>query len=487
MSRFVPDALVIRAARRPHEPAIRGDGVAWSRRQLLAAADALAAALAGEGIEAGHRVASLQADAVPAVVLIEALRRLGAVLIPLNRRAAAAELRYQLEAAAPRVLVHDGECSDFAAESAPAAVPRQRIEALMAAAPSVDSAGLLDEMDLDASAAIVFTSGTSGRPKGAVLTHGNLAASAHAWSAVLRPRSSDRWLACLPLHHVAGLAVVTRALRWGVELEIQSTFEPDAVSRSLEAGASHVSLVPVQLAALLEARAKRAVPASLRAILLGGGPIPADLLERAIAGGYPVLTTYGLTETGSGIAVGGVDEATRRDRSAARALPGVRLRIEPDGSADGSGEILVQGEMVFAGYLDDAVARADKLADGWLHTGDVGTLDASGLLRVSGRRDELIISGGENVAPAAVEAVLLAHPAVAEAAVGGIPDSRWGAVPAAVVVLRPGAAVTDEQLLRHCRARLAAYQVPVRIVRLPALPRNAMGKLVRGDLLELLG
>jgi len=229
------------------------------------------------------------------------------------------------------------------------------------------------------------------------------------------------------------------------------------------------------------------VPASLRAILLGGGPIPADLLGRAIAGGYPVLTTYGLTETGSGIAVGGVEEATRRDRSAVRALPGVRLRIEPDGSADGSGEILVRGEMVFSGYLGDAVASAHKLADGWLRTGDVGTLDASGLLRVSGRRDELIISGGENVAPAAVEAVLVAHPAVAEAAVGGIPDARWGAVPAAIVVLRPGAVVTDEQLLGHCRARLAAYQVPVRIVRLPALPRNAMGKLVRGDLRGLLG
>lgn len=356
----------------------------------------------------------------------------------------------------------------------------------MAAAPCGESSGLLDEMDLDAPAVIVFTSGTSGRPKGAVLTHGNLAASAHAWSAVLRPRATDRWLACLPLVHVAGLAVVTRALRWGVELEILAAFESDAVSRAFEAGASHVSLVPAQLAALLEVRAGRTAPASLRAILLGGGPIPADLLELAVAGGYPVLTTYGMTETGSGIAVGGADEATRRDRTAARALPGVRLRIEPDGSADGSGEILVRGEMVFAGYLGDAVASADKPPDGWLRTGDVGTLDTSGLLRVSGRRDELIISGGENVAPAAVEAVLMAHPAVAEAAVGGIPDARWGAVPAAIIVLRPGVVVTDEELFSHCRARLAAFEVPVRFVRLQTLPRNAMGKLVRRDLRELL-
>jgi O-succinylbenzoic acid--CoA ligase len=285
---------------------------------------------------------------------------------------------------------------------------------------------------------------------------------------------------------VAGLAVVTRALRWGVELEMQARFDPGALSRALDSGVSHVSLVPPQLAALLDLRDGRAAPASLRAVLLGGGPIPADLLERAIAGGYPVLTTYGMTETGSGIAVGGADAATRHDRGAARALPGVQLRIDATGSADGSGEILVRGAMVFAGYVDDPAASAEKLRDGWLHTGDVGSLDAAGLLRVIGRIDELIISGGENVAPAAVEAVLTAHPAVAEAAVSGIADPRWGTVPAAAVVLHPGAAATDEELLRHCRARLAGYELPVRIVRLEALPRNELGKVVRRELHALL-
>jgi o-succinylbenzoate---CoA ligase len=476
----------MRAARRPHEPAIRSDPVRWSRRQLLEAVDSLARGLASEGTGAGDRVATLLADDVAAVVLIEAVRRLGGVLVPLNRRAAATELRHQLERVGPRLLVHDEERTSLADACVPADLRRRRVEALPATAPMADTPALRDEIDLDAPAAIVFTSGTSGRPKGAVLTHGNLAASAHAWSALLRPRASDRWLACLPLYHVAGLAVVTRALRWGVELEMQAGFEPAAVDRALGAGVSHVSLVAVQLAALLDATAGRPAPASLRAVLLGGGPIPVDLLERARDRGYPVLTTYGMTETGSGIAVGGTDAATQRRHTAARALPGVRLAIEPDGSADGSGEILVRGEMVFAGYVDDPVASAERLRDGWLHTGDVGTLDAAGLLRVSGRRDELIISGGENVAPAAVEAVLLTHPAVAEAAVAGIPDVRWGAVPAAAVVLHPGMAVSDDELFRHCRAHLASFEVPAHIVRLDTLPRNDAGKVVRAHLRELL-
>jgi o-succinylbenzoate---CoA ligase len=486
MSRFAPDALVMRAARRPHEPAVRSDRVRWSRRQLLEAADSLARGLSGEGVVAGDRVAALLADDVAAVVLMEAVRRLGGVLVPLQRRAPATELRHQLESVRPRTLVHDEERSALAVASAPADLRRLRVETLLAGAPRFAAPVLRDDIDLDAPAVIVFTSGTSHRPKGVVLTHGNLAASAHAWAALLRPRASDRWLACLPLYHVAGLAVVTRALRWGVELEIQAGFEPAAVSRALDGGVSHVSLVALQLAALLDARAGRTAPVTLRAVLLGGGPIPADLLERARSRGYPVLTTYGMTETASGIAVGATDTATQGPLAAARALPGVRLRIEPDGPAEESGEILVRGEMVFAGYLDDPVASAEKLRHGWLHTGDLGRLDAAGRLCVTGRRDEIIISGGENVAPAAVEAVLMTHPAVVEAAVTGIPDARWGAVPAAAVVLRRESVVSDDELLRHCRAHLARFEVPARIVRLDALPRNDAGKVVRRHLRESL-
>ncbi len=217
------------------------------------------------------------------------------------------------------------------------------------------------EIDLDAAATIVFTSGTSGRPKGAVLTHGNHTASAHAWAGLFAPRPGDRWLACLPLFHVAGLAIVTRATRWGAGLDVLAAFDAEAVDEALDDGVSHLSLVPAQLEQLLAVRADRAAPSSLRGMLLGGGPIAADLLLRAREAGYPVLTTYGLTETGSGVASGGSDGATRADPLAGRALPGVEVRIETGGSAGDYGEILVRGGMVFAGYVGDPEATAETL------------------------------------------------------------------------------------------------------------------------------
>ena len=230
---------------------------------------------------------------------------------------------------------------------------------------------------------------------------------------------------------------------------------------------------------LLAAKAGRPAPPTLRGILVGGGPIPPDLLLRARDAGYPVFTTYGMTETASGIASGGGDEATLADPTAGRGLPGVELRIADDG------EILVRGEMVFDGYLDDPAATARALpGDGWLHTGDHGSIDADGLLRVEARAHELIISGGENVAPAEVEAVLESHPAVAEAAVVGVADARWSMVPKAIVVIAAGADASDEELERHCRGQLAGYKVPASFERVAALPRTAMGKLDRAQLVS---
>jgi O-succinylbenzoic acid--CoA ligase len=469
--------MLEREARKPEALALRARSATWTRNELLCSADGLAAALLAEGLGEGARVASLLDDDAPAVALIHALRRLRAVQVPLNRRLAPAELRYQLEVAGASLLVGDAANIETARAAAPDGVRAERIEALLAAAPCGPPPPLSSRIDLDAAATIVFTSGTTGRPKGAILTHDNHRASAHAWAGLLRPMPGHRWLACLPLYHVAGLALVTRTTRWGAPLELLDRFDVAAVSAALDDGVTHLSLVPVQLEALLELRGGRPAPPRLEAVLLGGGPIPAGLLSRARASGFRVLTTYGMTETASGVAVGGADPATIADPTAARALPGAELRIEPDGAADGSGEILVRGSMVFAGYAHDPGATAERLRDGWLHTGDIGTLDEAGLLRIVDRRDDLVISGGENVYPAEVEAVLTAHPAVREVAVFGEPDARWGAVPVAAIVL--GAEVTDAELAAHCRERLAGYKVPARFVRLAALPRNELGKVQR--------
>lgn len=479
---LAPDPLLERVAKGPEAPALRARSAEWSRVELLRAADGLAAALLSEGLGEGSRVACLLDDDAPAVALIHAARRLGAVHVPLNRRAGTAELHEQLRVVGADALLFDAGNATTARASLPKGVPAHRIEALLAGAPCGLPSVLRTQVDLATSATIVFTSGTTGRAKGAVLSHDNHRASAHAWAGLLRPRPGDRWLACLPLYHVAGLAIITRTTRWGAALDLLYRFEPATVSAALDEGVTHLSLVPTQLADLLSERAGRPVPASLRAILLGGGPIPVAQLRAARAAGYPVLTTYGMTETGSGVASGGADPATLDDARAGRPLPGVRLRIEPGGAAGGAGQILVRGDMVFTGYVDDAEATVAALRDGWLHTGDMGSLDEDGLLSVLDRRDDLIISGGENISPAEVEAVLGDHPGIREAVVIGEPDQRWGAVPVAYVVLAAEPGPDDAELARHCGERLARYKVPVRFVRLASLPRNAMGKVVRDAL-----
>ena len=496
MAERTPDWLSTWAVIEPERLALRATAGAWTTRELDGAAAALAVALAEQGVAAGDRVAVLLEDDAPAVVLLHALRRLGAVLAPLNRRAADPELLAQLARLTPRVLAHDDThaaraerlaagllAEDGAAESAPLGT-WDAAAALVAAPLTAAAAERPAIIPLDEPATIVFTSGTIWQPRPAVLSHRNHVASADAWAAVLLPRAEDRWLACLPLFHVAGLAIVMRASRWGVPLEVLPQFDASEVAARMAAGCSHVSLVPPQLEQLLEIWAARPVPTSLRAVLLGGAPIPGPVLARARGMGLPVLVTYGSTETASGVAVGGLDPGTLADPTALRPLPGVRLReaATPEADDDGPGGIEVRGAMVFGGYLDDPEATAERLVDGWLHTGDLGSVAKDGLLRVTGRRDDVVISGGENIQPAEVEAVLCEHPAVAEAAVFGQADPTWGGVPVAAIVLVPEADVADDELAAHCRARLAGYKVPRRFVRVLALPRNAAGKVLRREL-----
>jgi pimeloyl-ACP methyl ester carboxylesterase len=244
--------------------------------------------------------------------------------------------------------------------------------------------------------------------------------------------------------------------------------------------------VPPQLVRLLETGAPP--PAEVRAILIGGGPIPEVLVSRALAAGWPIIPSYGMTETASGVVALPLGDARRRPWSAGRPLPGVQLRIESAASsetvpAETVGEILVRGAMVFDGYDNDPEASAAALdAEGWLHTGDLGSLDSEGWLRVVARRDEIIISGGENVAPAEIEAVLASHPAVADVGVVGVADEKWGAVPVAIVAFRPGARETDEALRTFARERLAPFKVPARFVEVTGLPRSPGGKLLRHSL-----
>ena len=435
------------AHERPDALAVRSGGRDLTYSELDAAADRTARRLAAAGVVAGDRVATTLPPGADFAALLHAAPRLGAALVPLSPRATTGEREAALAVSAPRLVVDE-----------PLAGPEADVP--HSAAPPAP----------DAAHTILFTSGTTATPKPVALSFANHAASARASAANLGVEPDDRWLCALPVHHIGGLAILLRSAIHATAAVVHERFDADAVTASLQGGeATLVSLVATQLRGLIAAGFE-AAPA-LRAALLGGGPVPRELLAWTAERSLPFLQTYGLTETASQIATLPAAEALegRRRGSAGRPLEGVELRIDPH-----DGEILVRGPMV---------SRSAVAPDGWLHTGDRGALDADGYLWVEGRLDEVVVTGGENVAAAEVEDALTSHPAVGEVAVVGHPDPHWGRAVTAYVVLRAGAHdASDAELLAHCRERLAPFKVPKTIHRLDVLPRTDTGKVARARL-----
>ena len=409
--------------------------------ELSARARRTARRLAALGVGEGDRVATTLPPSTAFAEVLHALPLLGASLVPLNTRLTEAERRWQLEDSGARLCVEEPLAGDEA-----------EVE-------------LRREVDPDAEHSVIYTSGTTGRPTAVSLTHRNHieSALASAWNLGVDP--DDRWLCVLPLFHVGGLAILLRSAIYGTAAVVHEGFDVERVKDAFERGeVTLASLVPTMLRRLVDAGLHDA-PA-LRAVLLGGGPVPRDLLEWSAERGLPVLQTYGMTQTSSQIATLTAAEAVTKTGSAGRPLPGVKLSIS------GEGEILVRGPMVSPSALDPQT--------GWLHTGDRGRIDAEGYLWVEGRLKDVIVTGGENVACAEVERVLEEHPAVVEAAVVGLPDPEWGEAVTAFVVLDGEA----DDLIAHCRERLAGYKVPRALHAVDALPRNAAGKLLRRELVR---
>ncbi len=307
----------------------------------------------------------------------------------------------------------------------------------------------------DPVAAVMHTSGTTAAPKPVELSYGNFLASALGSAVALGLDPAERWLCPMPLTHVGGLSVPIRSAIYATTAVLPGRFDTDWVLGELMDPARRitiVSLVPTMLARLLDAGLSD--PPTLRWALLGGGPMAPALLERARAAGVPVAATYGMTEACSQIATFGWP------------LPGVELRMS-------EGEILVRGPIVSASSQDE---------EGWLHTGDLGRVDQRSRLEIIGRKSDTIVTGGENVAPAEVEAVLLEHPDVADAAVHSRADPEWGEAVIATIVARPGAHPQPEQLREFCAARMARFKIPKAFEFAAELPRTASGKLLRRKL-----
>jgi O-succinylbenzoic acid--CoA ligase len=485
----LPDWLAHRAATNPARAALVADGRSWTFAELDAAATRTARWLASRGVRAGDRVASLLPNGQRPALLVHATLRLGATLVPLNIRLSAAELAWQLADAAPRLLVAD-ERTRALADQARREQPALEVASLehapeIATATDDQDIALRFVHDENAVLAIIYTSGTTGRPKGAMLTVGNFWWSAVGSALNLGTLADDRWLACLPLFHVGGLSILLRAAIYGITAVVHDGFDAEAVNAAIDdERVTLVSVVAVTLQRMLDARDGRPYPSWLRCVLLGGGPAPRPLLERCAALGVPVVQTYGLTETTSQIATLSPEDALPKLGAAGRPLYPNEIRISTsrgDAAPGEEGEILVRGPVVMAGYAGRPDHTARAVVDGWLHTGDIGTLDAEGYLYVLDRRDDLIVTGGENVYPAEVEAALLACPGVTEAGVIGVADASWGQRVVAIVRLATSAGSgTAEALRAHCRGRLAGYKVPseIRVVDEP-LPRTASGKLQR--------
>ncbi len=432
------------AANRPLGIAIETPTVSLTYAELLHAAELGAGALVARGVQPGQRVAIVLPPGLDFASALHACMLLGAVAVPVDLRLSAPE----------RAAIASG-CVTV-------------VEQPLAGGVGAGAALVADARhELDAPAVVIHTSGTSSAPKPIELTYGNLLWSALGSAVALGLHTDERWLCALPLSHVGGLSILVRSAIYGTTAVVHERFETERVLHALrDERITLVSLVATTLARLLDAGLEH--PPALRCALTGGGPVPAALVERAREAGVPVGMTYGLTESCSQVTTAPVAALARGDHSAGPPLFCTRARIADDG------EILVAGPTVAPDALAD---------DGWLHTGDLGALDERARLSVSGRKADTIISGGENVAPSEVEAVLDAHPDVLEAAVIGLPDERWGESVTAIVVAREGRELDEESLRAHCAAALAPYKVPKRVIlREQTLPRTRSGKLLRREL-----
>ncbi len=457
----------------------------------------LALGLRQRGVDRGDRVAFLGLNCVELVETMFAVAKLGAVFLPVNTRLAPPELRHVLEDSGARLLIWQAgfEAAVESAEVAELELDRQRIVHDDGASLALlfGPEGTIEEpVGLDDLFMIQYTSGTSGRPKGVMLSHANIVWNVFNLMVDIDLGSEEVALVTAPLFHTAALNQVLfpTLLKGGTAL-IEARFDPDrAIDLIEQEGVTLLfGVTSMYLALAAAARFPEADLSTLRGALSGGAPIPESLLQTWLDRGLMITQGYGLTESSPGATMLRAADGVRKLGSAGTACFFTDVRVvtptmEPVAAGE-PGEVLVSGPNVSSGYWQNPSATDEAFTDGWLRTGDLAVVDAEGYLTIVDRLKDMYISGGENVYPAEVEQVIHTHPAIAEAAVIGVPDERWGEVGRAVVTLREGAELTEDELLSHLEGRLARYKIPRSVVVVRELPHNASGKLVKSRLKEL--
>ena len=444
--------------------------------------DALAAELIARGLERGNRVATLSGNSPEHVATLFACAKAGLLLAPLSWRLAPPEIAYQLDDADPAVFLVEPEHGDLAdAALAEADVRPERTP--LDASDTVSQDAVATDVRDDDPLLLVYTSGTTGKPKGALLTHANCFWTNLGFDLVTGVSGDDVVLQVLPQFHCGGWNVQPLLAWWkGATVVLERTFDPARCLRLIEEKRVTTMMgVPANyLFMSREPEFERADLSSLRRAVVGGAPMPESLLETWQRRGVEIVQGYGLTEAAPNVLCLPPEDASRKAGYAGKPYPFVDVRLSD------SDELQVRGPNVFAGYWRNPEATAAAFTgDGWLRTGDVAQRDGEGYYRIVGRLKDMYISGGENVYPAEVEAVLHEHPAVADAAVVAVASERWGEIGLAFVVLEPDATGSEQELLDHCRTRLARFKVPSAVRFLDELPRSGMNKVLKAELLAL--
>lgn len=481
MGQTMPNWLKKRALLTPNRAAVVFNGKMTTFSELYQASFEMAGQLTSLGVKRNQFVGLLLRNHLDSAVILLALQLLGARAVILNNRLAAEEISWQLADSSASFFISE----DFFAEKVKKV--KDKLPALKVVTKENVLAGpfvtptIIEEIDLDEICTIMYTSGTTGRPKGVIQTYGN-----HWWSAAgsalnLGLHEDDCWLIAVPLFHISGYSILMKCILYGMKIVLHEKFDVDRVLADFwKEHVTIMSVVSTILNRIIKGLKDEKLPNYVRCMLLGGGPASLALLNSCVEKGIPVFQTYGMTETASQLVTLAPEDSLRKLGSAGKPLFPSQIKIMMENGEEAArgeaGEIVVKGPNVTVGYLN----RKNDLENGWLHTGDIGYLDEEGFLYVLDRRSDLIISGGENIYPAEIEGVLTSHHSVADAGVVGMKDDQWGEVPVAFITKT--APITEKDIFDYCKDRLAKYKIPQQIYFIDEIPRNAAKKILRGEL-----
>lgn len=455
------------------------DGTTWTFKQMQQQSKQIAKQMATLNIKEGEKIALLAQNSENIAFIAHACTYIGAVLVLLNTKLTNRELTYQLKTADVQLLIGEEQ---LLTEKGLDFSNMHTFEAIF----SLREANILlkKEIDMTQPYTMMFTSGTTGYPKAVVHTYSN-----HWWSAVssalnLGIHKNDKWLLTLPMFHIGGFSTLVKSVIYGMTVFMMEKYDREIVYEAMKnRKITIVSFVTLMLKNYIEDNKGESFPSNVRCILLGGGSVPSVLLDEVEKKSIPLFQSYGMTETTSQIVTLSEQDARQKLGASGKALFPADIQIDAP-NEDGIGEILVRGPMVMEGYYKNDMANEKSFHDGWFYTGDLGRFDEEGFLYVVDRRNDLIISGGENIYPTEIEQVLLKNSNVIDAAVVGKRDDVWGEVPVAFIVTDKK---IDEAALRESlRDSLASYKIPKQFFIVDVLPRNASNKIMRHKLAEQL-